>query len=163
MEIQFSTAGDKHRIVEIYNQAVAEGLRCADTVPVTLEEKTGWLELHSNDHYPIFVARKDGLVVGWCSLSPYRQGRKALFRVAEISYYIDAAHRRCGIGSRLIEHALENAADLGLSFFLAILLDLNHDSIRLLERHGFKKWGHLPEIADFGHTVCGQVIYGRKV
>ena len=83
--------------------------------------------------------------------------------MAEISYYVHRAYRRRGVADVLMEYALKNSAGLGFRNLMAILLDQNTASIRLLEKHGFRRWGHLPDIADFDGTVCGQFIYGRKV
>ncbi len=163
MIIRNSNAEDHERILEIYNQAVVEGFRTADTEPVSLTKRKNWFSLHNNDHYPIFVAQEGEKIIGWCSLSPYRTGRKALSSLAEISYYIDLDHRGQKVASRLIEHALDKAKTLGLKNFIAILLDINRESIKILEKYHFKKWGHLPEIADCNDTICGQYIYGRKV
>jgi len=33
----------------------------------------------------------------------------------------------------------------------------------LLEKFGFEKWGHLPDIAIIDDTICGQFIYGKKL
>jgi len=43
-----------------------------------------------------------------------------------------------------------------------ILLDINVPSVRLLEKFGFKLWGHMPNIADFDGKECGHYIYGKR-
>jgi phosphinothricin acetyltransferase len=67
------------------------------------------------------------------------------------------------IADSLVSHAINCAPQLGFKNLIAILLDVNHLSIRLLEKHGFSKWGHLPEIANFKTAQCGQCIYGKKI
>lgn len=163
MNIRIATNQDWPSIAAIYNQAVDEDFCTADTDPITVEDRLDWFSQHSPNAYPIFVADQDGCVSGWCSLSPYRPGRKALRTVSEISYYVGTQYKNMGIGSGLIEHAIGEAPKLGFKNLFAILLDRNDVSVRLLEKHGFKKWGHLPDIADFNGTICGQFIYGRKV
>jgi L-amino acid N-acyltransferase YncA len=163
MDIRVAARQDWLKIAEIYNQAVEEKYATADTEPITPASRREWFVQHSRDKYPIYLAKSDGEIVGWCSLSPYRPGRKALQTVAEISYYVHRAHRRRGVADALMEHALKNSARLGFRNLMAILLDQNTASIRLLEKHGFRRWGHLPDIAVFNGTVCGQFIYGRVV
>ncbi len=163
VHIRTATSSDLPQIVDIYNQAIAEGNCTADTHSLTVEERQDWFDSHNPDKYPIYVMEKEGEILGWCSLSAHRRGRMALSNVAEISYYVDQNHRKKGIGRQLMQHALEQASKLGLHNLFAILLDVNKTSVALLEKNGFARWGHLPDIAEFPDKTCGQFIYGRKV
>ena len=97
MNIRSATSQDYNDIIKIYNQAVDEKFATADTEYVTLESRKVWFAQHSPDTYPIYVAELNEEIIGWCSLSPHRPGRKALRSVAEISYYIHKDHRRKGV------------------------------------------------------------------
>ncbi len=163
MNIRIANEKDYNDIIKIYNHAVDEKFATADTEYVTVESRKSWLDQHSSYSYPIFVAEDKDEIKGWCSLSPHRPGRKALKSVAEISYYVHKYHRRKGIASSLIQFALVEAKNLGFKNLISILLDVNLISINLLEKFGFEKWGHLPEIAEMNSTVCGQFIYGKKL
>jgi len=165
MQIRIAKAEDLEQIIAIYNQAVLRGNCTADTEPLTVTERKEWFSAHTPEHYPIFVmeGNNQSEVWGWCSLSAHRRGRKALRHVAEISYYVDEKQQRKGIGRQLMLHALEVAPTHELHNLFAILLDTNTISIALLEKYGFKLWGHLPDIAEFPDRICGQFIYGRKV
>ena len=150
-------------IVEIYNQAVALKKATAELTPVSVESRKEWLADHTAAQYPVFVAETGGRVVGWCSLSPYRPGRLALRYTAEISYYIHEDFRRIGIGSQLVAYVMEEGRTRGIKTLVAILLDTNEGSIRLLEKLGFRKWGELPRVADFDGNECGHLYYGLRV
>ena len=163
MTIRSATSKDYSEIVKIYNHAVDEKFATADTQHVTLESRKDWFAQHSAQTYPIYVAEQDGEIIGWCSLSPHRPGRKALRTVAEISYYIHKDHRRKGVASSLINYTIESANSLGFKNLISILLDLNKPSIYILEKFGFEKWGHLPEVAYIEGVICGQFIYGKKL
>jgi phosphinothricin acetyltransferase len=165
MQIRIAIPNDLEQIIAIYNQAVLRGNCTADIEPLPVTERKEWFLEHTPEHYPIFVMEGNNHdeVWGWCSLSAHRKGRKALRHVAEISYYVDEKQQRKGIGRKLMVHALEKAPAHGLHNLFAILLDTNTISSALLEKHGFKQWGHLPEIAEFTDRICGQFIYGRKV
>ena len=163
MNIRPSYEKDFSEIIKIYNYAVDEKFATADTEHVTLESKKDWFEHHTAETYPIYIAEEEGQVIGWCSLSPHRPGRKALRTIAEISYYIHKDHRRKGVANSLIYHTIESAKVLGFKNLIAILLDLNKASICILEKFGFEKWGHLPEIAQIDEIICGQFIYGKKL
>lgn len=163
MQIRIAREGDLEQIVAIYNQAVAEGDCTADINPLSVAQRRPWFANRSRDKHPIYVMVEEQIVAGWCSLSDHRRGREALEHVAEISYYVDKRYWRKGVAGQLVEHALREAPRLGIHNLFAILLDINSSSVALLEKYGFSRWGHLPDIAEFPDKVCGQFIYGRKV
>ena len=163
MTIRRATSKDYSEIIKIYNHAVDEKFATADTQHITLESRKDWFAQHSPDIYPIYVAEENEEIIGWCSLSPHRPGRKALQTVAEISYYIHKDHRKKGVASSLINYTIESAKSLGFKNLISILLDLNKPSIYILEKFGFEKWEHLPAVADIDGVICGQFIYGKKL
>ncbi|MFC1889645.1 GNAT family N-acetyltransferase [Thermodesulfobacteriota bacterium] len=163
MRIRIAQEEDLPQIVGIYNQAVAVRGATADLEPVSLEDRAEWFRVHDEDTYPIFVALSGERVIGWCALSPYRPGRAALRHTAEISYYIDEDHRRQGIGSALIHHAIAQCGKLEIRNLFALLLDINAASVHILEKLDFEKWGHMPGIADIDDVECGHLIYGKRV
>ena len=163
MDIRAATSNDCKEIIKIYNHAIDEKFATADTEHITEESRKEWFAQHSYDTYPIYVAEEDDKIIGWCSLSPHRPGRKALSKVAEISYYVHKDHRRKGVANSLITYTIEKAIELGFKNLFTILLDLNKSSIYILEKFGFEKWGHLPEVASIDGVVCGQFIYGKKL
>ena len=162
-KIRPATLADLPRIVEIDNQAIVTGNANAYSKPFTVEERRDWFAIHVPDSHPIYICKDDNdLVIGYLSLSPYRD-RPALDRTAEVSYYVDYGQHGKGIGSALIQYALEDCARIGKKVLLAIVLEWNAPSIKLLERFGFEKWGTLPEVAEFSGRLCGHLYYGKKV
>ncbi len=160
--IRIATEIDLPAITAIYNEAVKLQSATADLSPVSLASRIDWLKQHPPEKYPVFVAEHAGRVVGWCSLSAYRPGRMALRHTAEISYYVDERFQRQGFGSLLIAHAIDQCEKLDLKTLFAILLDINRDSSRILERFGFEQWGHLPGVANFSDRECGHLYYGLR-
>jgi L-amino acid N-acyltransferase YncA len=161
--IRLAVEDDVAAITEIYNQAIAMKSATADIAPVSADSRRRWLAEHPADKHPVFVADKQGVLMGYSSLSPYRRGRMALRHTAEISYYVHEDFRGMGVGTGLIEHAINECPRLGLKTLFAILLDINADSVRILEKFGFQKWGHLPDVADFDGVECGHLYFGRRV
>lgn len=163
LHIRIATLADLPGIVEIYNQAVPTHRSTANTTPVTVDGRRAWFLDHDPDSHPIFIAEVDGVAAGWCSLSIYRPGRMALRFTAEISYYIDTNFQRRGIGSSLVKHALEACPALGIKNIVAVVIDQNEGSRKLLESLGFQQWGYLPRVLDFDGEEYGELYYGKRV
>ena len=163
MNIRTATFEDLEEIVEIYNQAVAAGQKIADITPVTTEDREKWFKVHTPDKYPILVAVDCNMIVGYLTLSPYHPGRMALRYTAEVSYFVHFEHHRQGVASNLLQHAIGMCPTLQIKNLFAILLDSNQDSIRLLEKYDFKKWGHMPRVAEFDGIEVGHLYYGLRI
>lgn len=161
--LRLAREADVPAITEIYNQAIALRSATADLSPVSEADRRAWLAQHVPGEYPVFVAETEAGVMAWCSLSAYRPGRMALRHTAEISYYVHEQARGQGFGSALIAYAIKQCPDLGLKTLFAILLDVNKDSVRLLEKFGFERWGHMPGVADFDGKECGHLYYGIRI
>jgi len=162
INIRIANGSDLAAIVAVLNQAISarvNGLLEEETV----ESRTQWFQNFDQNNYPIYVAERDNNIVGYCYLSPYRTGRQAMSKIAEISYYIDYNHHKQGIASALIIHAINDCSRINKNSLLAILLDKNIPSISILVKFGFKKWGHFPDIIDLDGEICSQIIYGLKL
>lgn len=161
--IRLATMADAPAIAEIYNQAIALRSATADLSPVSAGERGDWLAGHDSARYPVYVAETGTGVMAWCSVSAYRPGRMALRHTAEVSYYVHEQARGVGLASALIAHVIKQCPNLGLKTLFAILLDVNTDSVRLLEKFGFERWGQLPKVADFDGRECGHLYFGLRV
>jgi L-amino acid N-acyltransferase YncA len=160
--IRTSVPADLPRLVEIYNQAICSGTVTGDTVPFGVEERRGWFDTHEPCSFPLYVCESDEQVLGYLSVSPYR-GRPAMQRTAEISYYVDYAHHGKGIGSALMGNAIRECPRMGKKVLLAILLEGNLPSLKLLEKFSFRQWGFLPEVAEFSSGLRGHLYFGRNI
>ena len=158
--IKQATAENYNDIVRIYNQAVVTGVQTADEKIVSVKEKLSWLELHTGEHYIIYVESINSNIVGYLALSPYRHGRSAFLKTAEISFYVDSQYQRKGIGKKLIEHAISQCSDLNIDALIAILLSCNIASIAILKTFNFEKWGTMPKIAKLKSGDIDHLYYG---
>ena len=159
MHIRLASVDDLEAINSIYNQAIDERLT-ADRTPLSVAARLKWFEEHGTDSYPVFVCEINSQVVAWLSFSAYRPGRGAFKKTAEISYYVHNHFRQAGIGTALVQFAMQQARKYGYKNLLAMVLEWNTGSIRLLKQNGFKQWGYLPGIADFDGTICGHLYFG---
>ena len=162
MNIRIAELKDLKAIVEIYNQAIAAGEKTADITPVTLDGRKNWFRNHTPDKYPILVAEEES-VVGYLTISAYRPGRMALRHTAEVSFFINFEHHNKGIASRLLQYAIDMCPSLQIKTLFAILVDSNQNSIRLLEKYGFNKWGYMPRVVEFEGIEYGHLYYGLRI
>jgi len=161
--IRLAEFEDIERINDIYNQAVAHKFQTADTIFFTLNDRVKWFNNHQSAHYPIIVAIKNDEVVGWASISQYRNGRAALLKTVEVSFYIDQDHQHQGIGTQLLNATIEKAKELGYKNVFAMLMEPNAPSIGLLQKFSFEEWGRLPKVAEVDHIEIDHVYYGRRI
>ncbi len=162
-QIRLANIDDLPAIVAIYNQAITAKKATADLTPFTVKERVEWFNKYDAVHYPIYIATIDDEIVGYATLSPYRNGREALSKVAEISFYLDYNSLGQGIGSALVNHVVNDCNRVNKETLLAILLDVNTASIKLLKKFGFREWGNLPLNSNFDGNKYGHLIYGLNL
>jgi len=158
--VRLATEVDLPAIDAIYNQAITEHFCTADLKPIGEQRRREWFDAHNVERYPVFVYEEDR-VLGWLSLSAYRPGREALQDVAEVSYYVDEAHRGEGIGSRLMEHALAESIRMKKRVLFAVIIEGNDASAALLKKFGFEQWGILPQVIACYGEVRAQIYLGK--
>ncbi len=160
--IRRATRADVPVILEIYNDAVLHTTASADYEPRSLESRYEWFEEHARAGYSIFVAENEtGEVVGWSSLSPYRERYGYRF-TAENSIYVHPVWRGRGVGKLLLPPLLDAARTMGLHAILAAISADNEVSLKLHAQFGFEKVAHFKEtVYKFGQWL--DVVYMEKV
>ena len=91
--IRFADITDLSSITDIYNQAIRTKCATGDMEEFSVDDRIEWFEKFDNKDYPVYIAEIANKIVGYCTLSPYRPGIKAMSSVAEISYYLDYSFR----------------------------------------------------------------------
>ncbi|HEU4371278.1 MAG TPA: GNAT family N-acetyltransferase [Methylomirabilota bacterium] len=162
VSIRDARESDLPRIVSIYNEAIPGRRATADTEPVSVVSRQPWFHEHTPDRRPLWVAERDGLVVGWLSFQSF-YGRPAYAATAEVSVYVGGEAQRGGVARRLLARAIERAPGLGLATLVAFVFGHNEPSVRLFEAHGFTRWGHLPRVARLDGREADLLILGRRV
>jgi phosphinothricin acetyltransferase len=160
--IRDAREADLPRIVAIYNEAIPGRRATADTAPVSVASRQPWFDEHTPTRRPLWVAERERVIVGWLSFQSF-YGRPAYAATAEVSVYVSGDAQRGGVGRVLLAHAVERAPDLGLTTLVAFVFGHNDPSLRLFERHGFARWGHLPRVARLDGVERDLVILGRRV
>jgi L-amino acid N-acyltransferase YncA len=153
---------DASAYVRIMNQAIEEE-RNAYLARMEEEHGQAWfISLLTQAVALISAVNEKNEVVGWGSLTAYRSGRGAFSAVYEVTFYVDKAHRREGVGRLLLSRLMEEADVKKATTLIAILLDDNTPSRKLLEALGFEAWAAFPNLASFPSGQKGHLYMGRK-
>jgi len=163
MTIRKAQIKDVERINEIHNQAILERFKVADLTPWTIEKRLKVFEERNNKDYPIYVAEIDNVVVGYANINPYRPDRMAVRQTAEISCFVDKNCRAGGIGKNLMNYMESESVKVGIKVLFAVIIDNNDASIKMVEKLGYEKWGHMPGVAVFDGVEVGHVYYGKRI
>lgn len=160
--LRHATEDDLPRIVEIYNQSIPSRQATAELEPVTVEDRRTWLQSHSPSRYPLWVSEESGQITGWVALRPF-YGRPAYRQTAEISVYVAPEAQKRGLAGLLVQAMADTCPALGIKTLLAFVFGHNAPSLKVFERTGFERWGHLPDVAQLDADSRDLIILGRKV
>jgi len=130
--IRLATVEDAEPIRAIYNHEVTTSTATFDLVPRSLDEQRAWLAARSGAFSAIVAVRgrdenddggygdgdDDGDVVGFASLSPYKE-RAAYRTTVEDSVYVHRMHTGRGIGRLLLVELVGIARDSGFHSVVA--------------------------------------------
>ena len=144
MEIRLARLDDAEAIRQIYNHEVSTSTVTFDLVPRSLDEQRTWLGARSGAH-AVIVAEDEGEVVGFASLSPFRD-RPAYNSTVEDSIYVRADQRGRQVGHRLLEELLSLASQHGFHTVIARIVGGHEASIGLHRRLGFTEIGTEREV-----------------
>jgi L-amino acid N-acyltransferase YncA len=135
MEVRLATIEDGEGIRAIYNREVLEGTATFDLRPRSPEDQRRWLTDRSGAH-AVMVAIEDGEVIGFGSLSAYRD-RPAYSTTVEDSVYVAPGHQGKGVGRAVLEALVEAAELRGFHTVIGRIAGGNEASVALHERCGF--------------------------
>lgn len=152
MHPRLARPDDAEAIRDIYNREVTGSTVTFDLVPRTLETQLEWLEAHAGA-YPAIVVEHAGEVVGFGSLSPYRD-RPAYSTSVEDSVYVRHDARGTGVGRVLLEELLRLADISGFHAVFARIVGGHEASINLHRACGFELVGVEREVGrKFGRWL----------
>jgi len=116
--IRLATVEDAEPIRAIYNHEVTTSTATFDLVPRSLDDQREWLAARSGAFSAIVAVIGDGDVVGFASLSPYKE-RAAYRTTVEDSVYVHRMHTGRGIGRLLLVELVGIARDSGFHSVIA--------------------------------------------
>jgi phosphinothricin acetyltransferase len=151
--VRLAERRDAGAIRAIYNLEVAESTVTFDLVPRTLDEQVDWINAHSGAHPAVVAADEDAEVVGFGSLSPFKE-RPAYSPTVEDSVYVRRDRRGQGIGRLLLDDLLRLAVDHGFHSVMARIVGNHEASIALHVACAFELVGTEAEVGrKFGRWL----------
>ncbi len=108
---------------------------------------------------PWLVAEEDGEVVGYAYAGRHRE-RSGYRWSVEVSVYVDASHRRRGVGRLLYEPLLDTLRGLGYVSALAGIALPNPASVGLHQALGFRRVGTFENVG-YKHGAWHDVEWWR--
>ena len=136
---------DAEAIRAIYNLEVTTSTVTFDIVPRTLEEQQAWIADRSGAHAVLVAEDDDGTLLGFGSLSPYRD-RPAYSTSVEDSVYVHRDQQGRGIGKTLLAGLVDTATAHGFHTMLARIVGGHEASIALHAALGFSIVGTEREV-----------------
>ncbi len=127
-------------VSSIYSEGLKTNLATFQTDCPTYDE---WDSNHIKNCR--LVAELDGVMIGWCSLSPV-SSRCVYGGVAEVSVYIRETHRGKGIGAALLNALSTESEKAGYWTLQSGIMQDNIASIRLHEKCGYRMVGYREKI-----------------
>lgn len=149
-------ADDWPAVRRIYEEGIATGHATFETV---VPDWDAWHAGHLTNSR--LVARAGSEVIGWAALAP-TSSRTCYAGVAELSYYVAAAHRGHGVGRALVNENVRSAEQHGIWTLTAGLFPENVASVRLVESCGFRFVGRRERIGQLHGVWRDTVIYERR-
>jgi phosphinothricin acetyltransferase len=151
-EIRIAERRDAAQLRDLHNHFVEHSTATFDLVHRTIDEQVQWIDDHAGSH-PAIVAAIDGRVVGFGSLSSFRE-RPAYSTTVEDSVYLLDEFQGRGVGTRLLRELVRLAQAHGFHSIVARIVGGNDASIRLHASCGFEIVGTEREVGrKFGRWL----------
>jgi L-amino acid N-acyltransferase len=152
MEVRVARLEDAEAMRAIYNVEVETSTVTFDLVPRSLADQRAWLAARSGAHTAL-VAVDDGEIIGFGSLSPYRD-RPAYSTSVENSVYVHRDHQGRGVGKLLLTALVQAAQASGFHAVFARIVGGHEASIGLHQALGFEVVGTEREVGrKFGRWL----------
>ena len=159
MSIRFAEPSDVDAMWAIFHEAAAGG----DTIPTDGSASRDALARDwFDDTGRAWVAMDEETVVGMYRLGANQPDRGA--HVGTATFLVAAAHRRKGVGGRLVAHCLDEARAAGYAGIqFNFVVGTNASALALYRRFGFSIVGTLPGAFEHRHLgrVDAHVLYRK--
>ena len=145
MDIRDARESDLPGLLEIYNEVIATSTAVYADRPVTLEDRIAWWRTRTAQGYPVLVAMREAVVLGFATFGDFRAWPGYRFTV-EHSVHVSAECRGRGVGRSLMQTLIPRAAALGKHVMIGGIDAANDASIRFHEQLGFERAALLRQV-----------------
>jgi len=135
---------DIQSILDIINYNILHSTALYDYKTRTFEEQKAIVDAKTNKGFPVIVAEREGVVVGFGMYSEFRF-REAYKYTVEHSVYISSDEKGKGIGKLILTELIQLAKLQGLHTMIGVIDSENKSSISFHEQFGFKTVGIIKE------------------
>ncbi len=139
MQIRVAEVSDGESVAAIYAPIVRDSIISFESLVPDAEEMASRIET-TLQRFPWLVAEEEGRVTGYAYAGAHR-ARAAYRWACDVSVYVDARARRCGLGRRLYGALFDCLVAQGLGQAYAGVALPNPASVRLHESLGFEPIG----------------------
>ena len=144
LQIDNATKKDLNRIVEIYNWAIENTSATFDTEIKTVQSQLDWFKSH-DEEYPVIVARENGRVLAWGSISRWSD-RCAYSGTGEISLYVDPDFHSKGIGFNILKRLIKIGKEKNFRTLVSRIAGKSEASVHLHKKLGFSNIGTMKNV-----------------
>jgi len=155
-DISAMRSEDWFAIRNIYSEGIASG-------NATFESETPEWTKWDHDHLPEcrLIARNGQRILGWAALSRVST-RRVYSGVAEVSVYVAAEARGCGIGKKLLQSLVEQSERCGIWTLQAGVFPENVPSVALHKSCGFREVGLRQKLGQRGGVWRDVLLLERR-
>jgi phosphinothricin acetyltransferase len=147
VEIRVGKLSDIVAITDIFNFYIEHTNARFEVHAFTQENRLNWFSQFScNSKHQLFVAIKDGELLGFACSQPYRD-ISAFEDTVEVTVYLAPTAKGKGIGSKLYTQLFSSIRCCGVHRALSAVALPNDASLRLHTRFGFREVGVFNEYA----------------
>lgn len=143
--LRLATEADLQAINDIHSHYVLNSTSTYLLEPLSLDQRQAWFTGRSKNH-PVTVVEKNGVVVAWGALGPFRM-LAGYNTTAENSIYVHLDHIRQGLGRLVLEDQIQRAQQLDLHCIVAVVDSTQNASLQLHRNYGFIEAGRMKQIA----------------
>ncbi|MDC8753460.1 GNAT family N-acetyltransferase [Erythrobacter sp. sf7] len=144
---------DAQAVCNIYAFHVAHSTATFDTVAPDVQAWAEKIAAVTARGWPFLVAVRDGVVVGYCYATQFRD-RAAYAKTCEDSIYVSDEARGYGIGKRLLGNLIDAARVSGFEQMIAVIGGGEPASVALHSKCGFVQTGRMRNVGfKFGRTL----------
>ena len=160
MEVRDAEPRDLEAMRAIYNEVLAGSTAIFSDTERTAADQANWFKERCEHNWPVIVALSEGALVGYATYGSFRAW-PGYRHTVENSIYLAPHVRGRGLGTQLLRALLDRARAQKFHAVIAGIDGENLVSMRLHEKLGFVKVGHLRQVGRKFERWLDLVFYER--